>query len=193
MNVREIREQGVAVIHEDRMTYGASITQSIAENIISDRYYRDEYNKYGFLNWKYIVSKTKDLIKSFSIKADRHDAEVRTLSGGNIQKVVAAREFSSAPKVLIACQPTRGIDVGAAELIRKKMISLRDEENTAILLFSADLTELLSLSDGIIVMYGGKITAYFPDVSKINEEILGEYMLGLKIQSSEEIGGVVYG
>jgi len=193
MNVREIREQGVAVIHEDRMTYGASVTQSIAENIISDRYYRDEYKKYGFLNWKYIVSKTKDLIKSFSIKADRHDAEVRTLSGGNIQKVVAAREFSSAPKVLIACQPTRGIDVGAAELIRKKMISLRDEENTAILLFSADLTELLSLSDGVIVMYGGKITAYFPDVSKINEEILGEYMLGLKIQSSEEIGGVVYG
>ncbi len=192
MNVRQIREEGVAIIHEDRMTYGASSTQSIAENIISDRFYKSEYKKHGFINWRYVVDRSKELIKSFSIKADGYDAEVRTLSGGNIQKVVAAREFTSNPKVLISCQPTRGIDVGAAELIRKKMLKLRDEENTATLLFSADLTELLSISDGIIVMYGGKITAYFPDVSQINEEILGEYMLGLKTQSSEEIGGVVY-
>lgn len=192
MSVRQIREEGVAVIHEDRMIYGASSTQSIAENIISDRFYKQEYIKYGFFNWKYIVSKTKELIQSFSIKSDGYNAEIRTLSGGNIQKVVAAREFTSIPKLLIACQPTRGIDVGAAELIRKKMLKLRDEENTATLLFSADLSELLSGSDGIIVMYGGKITAYFADVSLINEEILGEYMLGLKNQNSEEIGGVVY-
>ncbi|MDR7870228.1 MAG: ABC transporter ATP-binding protein [Tissierellaceae bacterium] len=192
-SVREIREDGVAVIHEDRMTYGASTTQSIAENIISDRFYKPEYKKNGFIDWKLVVDKSKELIKSFGIKADGHDAEVRTLSGGNIQKVVAAREFTSNPKVLIASQPTRGIDVGAAELIRRKMIHLRDKEDTATLLFSADLTELLSLSDGIIVMYDGKITAYFPDVSQINEEILGEYMLGLKTQSSEEIGGVVHG
>lgn len=192
MSVRKIREEGVAVIHEDRMTYGASSTQSIAENIISDRFYKKEYIKYGFLNWKYVVSKTKELIQSFSIKSDGYNAETRTLSGGNIQKVVAAREFTSKPKLLVACQPTRGIDVGAAELIRKKMLTLRDEENTATLLFSADLSELLSGSDGIIVMYGGKITAYFPDITLINEEILGEYMLGLKNQTSEEIGGVVY-
>ncbi|NLY45147.1 MAG: ABC transporter ATP-binding protein [Tissierella sp.] len=192
MTVRQIREKGMAIIHEDRMTYGASATQSIAENIISDRFYKSEYKKKGFINWKDIVSKSKELIKDFSIKADGHDAEVRTLSGGNIQKVVAAREFTSSPKVLIACQPTRGIDVGAAELIRKKMIALRDKEDTATLLFSADLAELLNTSDEIIVMYGGKITAYFPDVSVINEEILGEYMLGLKTQSREEIGGVVH-
>lgn len=192
MTVREIREQGLSIIHEDRMTYGASSSQSIGENIISDRYYKPEYIKNGLLNKKYIVEKAKDLIQSFSIKADGENAEIRTLSGGNIQKVIAAREFTSNSKVLIACQPTRGIDVGAAELIRNKMIDLRDEEDTAILLFSADLTELLSISDGIIVMYNGKITAYFPDVSKINEEILGEYMLGIKTQTLEEIGGVVH-
>jgi len=192
MNIRQIREEGVAVIHEDRMTYGTSATQSIAENVISDRYYKEEYKKNGFINWKYVVSKSKELIQNYLIKADGYDAEIRTLSGGNIQKVVAAREFTSKLKLLIASQPTRGIDVGAQELIRKKMIKLRDEENTATLLFSADLSELLNGSDGIIVMYGGKITAYFPDASLVNEEILGEYMLGLKRQSSEEIGGVVH-
>lgn len=191
LTIREIREEGVAIIHEDRMTYGASSTQSIKENILSDRFYKDEYKKHGFINWKYVNEKAKELIKGFSVKADGYDAQVRTLSGGNIQKVVAAREFTSNPKLLIACQPTRGIDVGAAELIRKKMIALRDEEKTATLLFSADLAELLSISDGIIVMYGGRITAYFPDVSELNEEILGEYMLGLKTQSLEVAGGVL--
>ena len=191
-SIREIREEGVAIIHEDRMTYGASSTQSIAENILSDRFYKPEYLKMGFLNGEKIVAKTKELIQSFAIKSDGHDALVRTLSGGNIQKVVAAREFTSLPKLLIACQPTRGIDVGAAELIRRKMLMLRDKENTATLLFSADLSELLNGSDSIIVMYDGLITAYFPDASQINEEILGEYMLGIKRQKIEEIRGVIY-
>lgn len=190
--VRQIREAGVAMIHEDRMVYGASATQSITENIISDRFYKAEFQRFGFLNWKELIKDTKDYIKSFSIKCDGHQSETRTLSGGNIQKVVAAREFTSSPKLLVACQPTRGIDVGAAELIRKKMLALRDDEKTAILLFSADLTELLQTSDRLIVMYGGKIVAHFPDVSKINEEILGEYMLGLKKQTEEEIRGVMY-
>ena len=191
-SVRTIRELGVSIIHEDRMAYGASSTQSISENIISDRYYKKQYLEKGFLKLKYIMNQTKELIRDFAIKADGYDAEVRTLSGGNIQKVVAAREFTSSPNLLIACHPTRGIDVGAAELIRRKMIQLRDEENTATLLFSADLGELLNGSDSIIVMYDGKIVAYFQDVSSINEEILGEYMLGLKKQSQEEIGGVIY-
>ena len=122
----------------------------------------------------------------------RNLAPVSTLSGGNIQKVVAAREFSSAPKLMIVSHPTRGIDVGATELIRKKLVALRDQNETAVLLFSADLTELLTVSDSIIVMYGGKIVAYFPDLNEVNEQTLGEYMLGLKKQSQDEIGGVIY-
>lgn len=117
---------------------------------------------------------------------------MRTLSGGNMQKVVAAREFSAAPKLLLASHPTRGIDVGAAEMIRKKIVALRDE-GTATLLFSADLTELLSVSDSIFVMCEGRIVAYFPDASAVDEQVLGEYMLGLKTMSKEEMGGVLHG
>lgn len=192
MPIRNIRELGVSIIHEDRMTYGASTNQSILDNVISDRYYKSENKVNGFLNIKKIISEIKKFIGDFQIKADGHDADVKTLSGGNIQKVVAAREFTSNPKVLIASQPTRGIDVGAAELIRRKMISLRDEYETATLLFSADLAELLNGSDSIMVMYDGEIVAYFEDSSSINEEILGEYMLGIKRQSKGEIKGLLY-
>ena len=151
----------------------------------------EPYAKNHIIQDKSIKNIVKDLIKEFRIKADGESALVRTLSGGNIQKVVAAREFTSNPKLLIACQPTRGIDVGAADLIRRKIIALRDDINTAVLLFSADLTELLSTSDSIIVMNEGEIVAYFNDVSTLSEEVLGEYMLGLKKQSDEEISEVM--
>nr|WP_244262707.1 hypothetical protein [Thermoanaerobacter siderophilus] len=113
------------------------------------------------------------------------------LSGGNIQKVVVAREFSSNPKLLIANQPTRGIDVGATEFIHKRIVELRDK-GVAILLISADLNEVMELSDSLIVMFGGEIVAYFEDASKVTEEELGAYMLGLKKQSLEEIRRVLY-
>lgn len=192
MNIRNIREAGIAVIHEDRMTYGASSTQSISDNLISDRYYKEENRKKGFLDYKKINNIAQELISNFQIKADGYEADVKTLSGGNIQKVVAAREFTSNPKVLIASQPTRGIDVGAAELIRRKMINLRDEIGTATLLFSADLSELLHGSDSLMVMYDGEIVAYFEDSSTVTEEILGEYMLGIRKQNNEEIGGLIH-
>lgn len=191
-SIRDIREMGVSLVHQDRMIYGASKNQSIEENIVADRYYKKEYTKRGFLNWKKIREESRDHITEFLVKCEGPDAPVKTLSGGNIQKVVAAREFTSDPKFLLSCHPTRGIDVGAAEMIRKKMVELRDKNRTAILLFSADLTELLSVSDSIFVMYEGEIVAYFPDAKKINEQMLGEYMLGLKKQSKEEIGGVIF-
>ena len=191
-NIRALRELGMSMIHEDRMIYGVSSLQSISENIISDRYYKKDYSDHGKLKLKNIKEKSQELIDEFTIKCDGEFAPVSTLSGGNIQKVVAAREFSSAPKLMIVSHPTRGIDVGATELIRKKLVALRDQNETAVLLFSADLTELLTVSDSIIVMYGGKIVAYFPDLNEVNEQTLGEYMLGLKKQSQDEIGGVIY-
>ena len=180
------------MVHEDRMAYGVSRDQSIAENTISDRYYKEGYRSGIALRLKDIKEKTRQLITEFGVKCDGPDAPVSTLSGGNIQKVVAAREFSALPKLLIAAHPTRGIDVGATELIRKKIISLRDEQQTAVLLFSADLNELLTVSDSIIVMCEGEIVAYFLDASNLNEQTLGEYMLGLKRMSPEEIGGVCH-
>lgn len=113
------------------------------------------------------------------------------LSGGNIQKVVVAREFSCDPKLIIADQPTRGIDVGATEFIRKKLVEL-SREGAAVLLVSADLNEVMELSDSLMVFCGGEIVAYFEDTSTLTDEEMGEYMLGLKRQSPEEIRRVFH-
>ena len=113
------------------------------------------------------------------------------LSGGNMQKVVAARELSGEVSFLIADQPSRGIDVGATKFIHQKILALRDK-GAAVLLVSADLNEVMELSDSLMVMYDGEIVAYFPDASKVEERELGSYMLGLKKQSKEEIRGKLY-
>ena len=134
---------------------------------------------------------SRELVEEYRILCSSPQQEVRRLSGGNIQKVVVAREFSSDPKLIIADQPTRGIDVGATEFIRKRLVTLRDE-GSAVLLVSADLNEVMELSDSLIVMYGGKISAYIEDASSISEEALGLYMLGLESQSAEEIGRVCH-
>lgn len=186
LTIKQIRDLGVSMIHEDRNSYGVSSEQSISENLIADNYYDKSIKKGLLLNNAAIKKEAKKLIGEFVIKCDGPDANVRTLSGGNVQKVVAAREFSSHPKLLIVCHPTRGIDVGATEMIRKKMISLRDI-GSAVLLFSADLNEILTVSDSIIVMFKGQIVAYFKDASKLDESLLGEYMLGLKKMDNQQI------
>lgn len=191
LTIRQIREKNVANISEDRMTYGSVSDAAISENIISDRFYKKDFNSHGLLKQSKINSEVDGLIKEYLIKCDGRDALIKTLSGGNIQKVVVAREFSSSPDLIIANQPTRGIDVGASEFIRKRLIEMRDS-GTAILLISADLTEVIEVSDSVIVMNSGEIVAYFPDAKKVDENILGEYMLGIKKQTSEEIGGVFY-
>ena len=185
-SIREIRDMGVSHISEDRMTYGVAARASVAENIISDRFQKAPYCKHGFLQTRQIENLCRKLIEEFHIKCDDSSAPVKTLSGGNMQKVVAAREFSQEPKVSIVNQPTRGIDVGATEFVRNKIVDLRDQ-GTAVLLISADLNEILELSDSLIVMHGGEIAAYLPDSGKVTETELGEYMLGIRHQTPEEI------
>ena len=118
--------------------------------------------------------------------------KVGMLSGGNIQKVVVAREFSADPILIIADQPTRGIDVGATEFIRKKLVEL-SRAGAAVLLVSADLNEVMELSDSLIIMYNGGIAAYFEDTTSLTDAVMGEYMLGLKQQSDEEVRRVQHG
>lgn len=185
--VRQVRELQVSHISEDRMTYGTAADSSIEDNIISDRYYKTDYSKWGILKAKSIRTHSDKLVKDFGVKCDGSDSAIRNLSGGNMQKVVAAREFSSAPKILVANQPTRGIDVGASELIRRKIVELRDQ-GAAVLLISADIGELMEVSDKLIVLCNGRIVAYIDDLSNLSETDLGEYMLGLREQSPEEIG-----
>lgn len=190
-SIRKIRGKRVSHISEDRMTYGIVASATIEENLISDRYFLPEYNKGFILDEKKISEMSDQLIEKFQIKCDGRDALVKTLSGGNIQKVVVAREFSSDPLLIIANQPTRGIDVGASEFIRKSLVKLRDQ-GCAILLISADLTEVINVSDSIIVMDEGKIVAYIEDASSETEEKLGEYMLGIQHQADEEIRRVCH-
>lgn len=187
MSIRQIRDQRAAHISEDRMTFGAVADASIMENIISDRFQKRESNRTLLLDHRKLGEMCNQLIKDYLIKCDDFTQPVGMLSGGNIQKVVAAREFSSDPKLIVANQPTRGIDVGASEFIRKKLVELRDN-GVAVLLISADLNEILEVSDSIIVMSGGRIVAYMPDSKKVTEEELGEYMLGIKKMDPEAIG-----
>lgn len=187
LSIREIREMGMSHIPEDRMSTGIAPDMSVEENIVANRYGSKELMKNKLiLNGKKISELAKKLIEDFNVKTDSEKTHVSGLSGGNIQKVVVGREFSSDSDVFIVNQPTRGIDVGAIEFIRKKIIHMRDEGN-ALLLVSADLNEVMALSDSIIVMHSGEIAGYFEDASKVTEKELGLYMLGVKKQSEEEI------
>ncbi|MDP2966684.1 MAG: ABC transporter ATP-binding protein [Pelolinea sp.] len=183
---REFRQKGVAHIPEDRLTNGVSIQSSIDENLIVDRYFQKPFRKGLFIDYDIVGKKCNELIKEYSILTPNGKLPVSALSGGNMQKVVAARELSSNPYVLIAAQPTRGIDVGATEFVQEKLVENRTN-GTAVLLVSADLSEVMSLSDRIITVYEGQVTGVFPDAAKATEEELGLYMLGIKHQSYEEM------
>jgi len=188
---RRIRGKGVSLVPEDRMLYGIAEAGTIEENLISDRCSEKRLNHGMMFDMKAIHDESDRLIRDYTVLCKSHNQQVKMLSGGNIQKVVVAREFSNDPKLIIADQPTRGIDVGATEFIRKKLVEL-SRSGIAVLLVSADLNEVMELSDSLIVMYGGKITAYFEDTSELNDEIMGEYMLGLKHQTPEQIRGVCH-
>lgn len=184
--VKQARSLGLFHIPEDRLTYGVMADGSITDNLISNRFNKPEYNKYGFMDYKKIHALADELIKEYEVKTDSKFTPMRMLSGGNMQKVVAAREMSEDIEVLVADQPTRGVDVGTASFIHDQLVNIRDG-GAAILLISADINEVMEMSDRLIVMYDGKISGYFDDLSNLSEEELGYYMLGLKQMSPEEI------
>jgi general nucleoside transport system ATP-binding protein len=183
---REVRMAKVAHIPEDRLTNGLALSANIDENLIVDRYFRPPFFQNLSIDYKQVERFGKKMIDDYGIRTPNGRLPVASLSGGNMQKVIVAREFSSDPALLIAAQPTRGIDVGATEFIRQQLVRQRTD-GTAVLLVSADLAEVMSLSDRIITMYEGKVTGVFPDASQVSEEELGLYMLGLKHQTLEEM------
>ena len=146
-----------------------------------------EYNQKGcFFNEKMVSRDVEEKIKEFDIRPADMQLLAQRLSGGNQQKIIVAREVSHAGSLIIADQPTRGVDIGAAHIIHKKIMELRDN-GCAVLLISADLSEALKLSDVIAVMYEGEIVAYFDNTEGLNEEKLGLYMLGLERHGEEQI------
>lgn len=178
-SIRSIREKKLAHIPEDRMASGCAAHLNIQENMFSNQYTDPRFSGKFLLKTKAIQARAQELIKEYLVKCKSQKQEVGMLSGGNIQKVIVAREFSTGPDVIIANQPTRGIDVGATEFIRKKLLEFRDN-GCAIILISADLNEIFSLSDRLAVMYKGNFSGLFQQVDQVTEEELGQYMLGLK-------------
>jgi simple sugar transport system ATP-binding protein len=192
MSVSGIRKLRTAHIPEDRMTIGVAPRLSITENTVVDKTENEQFfTRLGLSKSGAIREYGERMVKDYNIFCKTPDVSVESLSGGNIQKAVLARELSGAPRVIIADQPTRGVDVGASEFIRRELISMRDEGNS-VFLITSDLNEVLGLSDGIIVLYEGEITAYLPDASRVTEEELGQYMLGIKRQSPDEIREVLH-
>lgn len=184
--VKKIRDLKLAHIPEDRMSSGVASRLSITENIIADKLNWIRFSKKGLLKRKSIREYGEEMVKDYRIFCKNQDVEIGSLSGGNIQKAVLARELSGRPKVIVANQPTRGVDVGATEFIRQQLIDMRDQKN-GVLLLSSDLNEVLGLSDSLIVLYEGKIVAYISDVPSMTEAELGTYMLGIQRQTEEQI------
>lgn len=179
--IKEIRRMGVAHVPEDRVAVGLVGDASVSDNLITYVYDKKEYSVHGLLDRKKIAAYARDLREKFLVKSRDGTESVRMLSGGNMQKVVVAREFSTNPQLIILNQPTRGIDVGATEFVRQKVLELRSR-GSAVLLVSADLNELFELSDRLLVMFSGRIAAEINDVAGVTENELGEYMLGIKKQ-----------
>ena len=191
LNQRELREKHISLVPEDRMLYGIAADATIEENLISDRSGSKELNNGVLFNMGAIHRMSDDLIRDYTVLCKSRSQKIGSLSGGNIQKVVVAREFSNDPVLIIADQPTRGIDVGATEFIRKKLVEL-SRSGIAVLLISADLNEVMELSDSLMIMHGGEIAAYFEDTRELSDELMGKYMLGIEHQTPEEIRRVCH-
>lgn len=174
---RKITELGVAHIPEDRQKDGLVLTLPVMENLVLCTFYLKPFSNHNFMNWKYIEGHASNLVKQYDIRTPGINTEVGKLSGGNQQKVIVARELSRPIQLLIASQPTRGLDVGSIEYIHNQIIKKRDE-GIAVILVSPELDEVMQLSDRIAVIYRGKILAIIPSGEASKEEI-GLIMAGI--------------
>ncbi len=173
---RKVTEKGVGHIPEDRHKHGLVLDFSIGENIVLQTYYQRPFSRYSILNFDEIYKKARELIKEYDVRTPSEFTLARALSGGNQQKAIIAREVDRSPHLLIAAQPTRGLDVGAIEVIHRRLINERDK-GRAVLLVSLELDEILNVSDRIAVIYEGEIVA-FVNASQTNERELGLLMAG---------------
>ena len=172
---RGVLDEGVGHIPEDRQRRGLVLDFSLAENLALHDYREEPNSRFGFLSPRRLVQWARRLLGEFDVRGGGPQTRASALSGGNQQKVVIAREVARNPRILVAAQPTRGLDVGAIEFVHRRLVEQRDA-GKAVLLISLELEEILSLSDRILVIYEGRIVAqYAPDAS---EEELGIAMTG---------------
>jgi simple sugar transport system ATP-binding protein len=187
-SIGEVRAAGVSYVPEDRMFNGCAASMSIQENLVASNI--DAFaRKSRIINLKKVREHSRELIRKFSVKVPGENTVINNLSGGNIQKVIIAREFSAGSSLLVLDQPTRGVDVGAISFIHHKILEMR-ETGAGILLVSVDLNELIALSDRILVMFKGEMVAELDNTIPVDEKEVGFYMLGLKRQRKPESGDV---
>ena len=177
-SIRYRNDLGISHIPEDRHKHGLILDYNLAYNLILKKYHTSQFHKWGFLKKDDIINYANDLIGLFDIRSGQGAAtKVRSMSGGNQQKAIVARELSLDSPLLLAVQPTRGLDVGAIEYIHKAMLRERDK-GRAVLLVSLELDEVFAISDRILVIYEGKIVKELDPKTTTHEEI-GLYMAGV--------------
>jgi len=175
----ELRRNGIGIIPEDRYAQGLCADMSLSDNCIAGYHSNPQVcSKAGFMKRKKINELRDKFVKNFDIRVGSIDGSVGQLSGGNAQKVIIAREFESNSKLLIACQPTRGVDIGSIEFIHKQILAYRDRGN-AVILISSELSEIMSLSTRIAVMYKGEIVGEV-NPKETNTTAIGLLMAGIK-------------
>ena len=168
-------------IPEDRHKHGLVLDYTLADNMVLQRYWQPEFQNHGFIKKVAVQEYAERLIKQYDVRSGQGPATIaRSMSGGNQQKAIIAREVDKEPELLVAVQPTRGLDVGAIEYIHKQIVAERDK-GRAVLLVSLELDEVMNLSDRILVMYEGEIVGEF-DPRKTTVEELGLYMAGAEKQ-----------
>lgn len=183
-SIRTRSKIGMSHIPEDRHKHGLILDYSLEDNIVLQRYYEPEFQKKGFINRPAIRQYAEKIIDQYDVRSGQGPITLaRSMSGGNQQKAIVGREIDKDHKLLVAVQPTRGMDVGAIEYIHKQLIATRDE-GKAVLLVSLELEEVMNVSDRILVMYEGEIVGEL-DPKKTNVEELGLYMAGAKRDGKE--------
>ncbi len=184
-SIRKRAISGMSHIPEDRHKHGLVLEYSLAENLVLQRYWQEAFQKNGFIRFRAVEQYAERLIESYDIRSGQGPKTVvRSMSGGNQQKAIVAREIDKDHELLVAVQPTRGLDVGAIEFIHKQLVGIRDA-GKAVLLVSLELEEVMNLSDRILVMYEGEIVGEL-DPSTTTVQELGLYMAGAKRNKGEE-------
>ena len=183
-SIRQRSKDGMSHIPEDRHKHGLVLDYSLENNMVLQRYWQPEFQKGGFIQSDKVREYSDKLIAQYDVRSGQGSATiVRSMSGGNQQKAIIAREIDKDPKLLVAVQPTRGLDVGAIEYIHRQIVAERDK-GKAVLLVSLELDEVMNLSDRILVMYEGEIVGEFdPKTTTVQE--LGLYMAGARKQGKE--------
>ncbi|MCC6146615.1 MAG: ABC transporter ATP-binding protein [Anaerolineaceae bacterium] len=176
----EFLKTGVGHIPEDRHAMGLVMEDSVADNFMLQRYNDKFFKKLGFLNMTAIMEYAKKLVKFFDVRTNSVKTAAGNLSGGNQQKIIVGREIDRNPKLLVAVQPTRGLDIGATEYIHKQLLQQR-EKGAALLLISTELEEILALSDRILVMFGGRIVGE-TSAGRANVDKIGLLMAGMQAE-----------